>query len=262
MEHWNIGIMGSEEQGKRARDCVGATMGHTMKLAADASGHRDRLRRRFLSSGAGAFADHELVELLLTYAIPRRDVKPLAKRLIRECGSVAGVLGAPDDLLLGIPGLGQSGLVLIRLASALRSEASRPERRAARQRIASAEDAAKYLGQFLVEEREEQVHLLLLDAKNGVLAHDVVARGTPDEATLYPRKILERALTARASAVLIAHNHPSGDPVPSGADEALTAAIARSLAAAGLRFLDHIVLGHGSHFSFRSAKPELFTARA
>ncbi|MEW6363233.1 MAG: DNA repair protein RadC [Acidobacteriota bacterium] len=232
-----------------------------MKDAVDTSGHRDRLRKRFLSCGAGAFSDHELIELLLTYAIPRRDVKPLAKRLLAECGSMSGVLGAPDEVLLQVPGLGPSALVLLRLASALRSEASRPERRCTRLRIASAEDAASYLGQFLVEDREEQVHLLFLDAKNGVLAHEVIAGGTPDEAMLRPRKILERALAVRASAVLIAHNHPSGDPAPSGADEALTAAVACALTAAGLRFLDHIVLGSSCYTSLRTMKPELFAGR-
>lgn len=229
-----------------------------MNSAANAAGHRNRLRTRFLNSGPTAFADHELIELLLTYAIPRCDVKPLAKRLLGECGSIAGVLGAPDEVLLGVPGVGPSALVLIRLAAALRSEAARPERIGRRNRIASADDAACYLGESLAGSRDEEVHLLLLDSKNGVLGHEVISRGTADQATLYPRKILERGLATRASAVLIAHNHPSGDPAPSAADNALTAAVARALAAAGLRFLDHIVLGSSSHYSFRSTKPELF----
>lgn len=211
-----------------------------------------------MDCGSRAFADHELLELLLTYAIPRRDVKPIAKRLLAECGSIAGVLGAPDEVLLGIHGIGPSAIVLIRLASALRSEASRPERLSTRNRIGSPQEAALYLGESLLGGREEEVHLVLLDSKNGVLGHEIIARGTADEAQLYPRKILERALATRASGVLIAHNHPSGDPLPSDADSALTTVVARALAAAGLRFLDHLVLGGSRHYSFRSMRPDLF----
>ncbi|MEW6364078.1 MAG: UPF0758 domain-containing protein [Acidobacteriota bacterium] len=150
-----------------------------MNKPPDASGHRKRLRARFLSSGASAFSDHELIELLLTYAIPRRDVKPIAKQLLAECGSVAGVLAAPDEVLLRVPGVGPAALVLIRLAAALRFEAARPERLSRRKRITSPAEAASYLGESFLGAREEEVRILHLDPKNGVLGHEVIARGLP-----------------------------------------------------------------------------------
>lgn len=232
-----------------------------MSAPPHAEGHRDRLRVRFLRAGPGAFADHELIELLLTYAIPRRDVKPLAKKLLAECGSIAGVLAAPDEVLLGIQGIGPSALVLIRLAAALRPEAARPERLGTRDVLASSNDAAQYLHDSLLGKRDEEIHVLLVDPKNGVLGHEVLAQGTADEALLYPRKVVERALATRASGVLLGHNHPSGDPTPSDADRSLTANVAHALAAVGLRFLDHIVVGSTGHYSFRSMRPDLFVER-
>ncbi|MBI2840460.1 MAG: DNA repair protein RadC [Acidobacteria bacterium] len=224
----------------------------------DANGHRNRLRQRFLCAGAAAFSDHELIELLLTYAIPRRDVKPLAKQLLAKCGSIAGVLGAPSEVLLGVPGVGPSAVALIRLVATFQTEASRMERRGPRVAISSANDAVRYLQGDFLGRREEEIHLLLVDSKNGILGHEILAQGTTDEASLYPRKVLERALFARSSGVLLAHNHPSGDPSPSEADRSLTANIARVLTVAGLRFLDHVIIGRTGHYSFRTECPELF----
>ena len=179
--------------------------------------------------------------------------------LLKKCNSLASILNAPDDTLLAIPGLGPAAVVLIRLVNALRTEVSNPGRLVKRDSIGSPESAVRYLHESLLGKREEEIHVVLLDSKNGLIAHEIVSRGTVDEAPLYPRKILETAIPARASGVLLAHNHPSGDPSPSDADCSLTAGVARALAAAGLRFLDHIIIGSIGNFSFRTMRPDLFS---
>ncbi|MBI2899892.1 MAG: DNA repair protein RadC [Planctomycetes bacterium] len=208
--------------------------------------------------GLRAFADHELLELLLSYAIPRRDVKTPAKDLLRLFGDLAGVLGAPDHALLEVKGIGPAALALIRLAAGLSVEASRPARRRGRQKVGSIREALRLLGRLTPGKREEELNLIYLDAGNGVLGHEVIARGTANEVAVLPRQVLERLLERRAGGFLVAHNHPSGDIGPSDADRALTRALAQGAAALGVRFLDHVILGDGRHYSFQVQEPGLF----
>ena len=225
----------------------------------DNSGHRDRLRLRFLESGAPALSDHELLELLLTYAIPRRDVKPVAKRLLTECGDLAGVLGAPESVLRTVKGVGTGTIAFLRVVQSLPAEAARPGRRKGRVRIGSVYEALQFLRASVVGKREEEVHVLFLNQKNAVIAHELLVRGGPDQASIQPRKVMEPALAKRASGILLAHNHPSGNPYPSSADRALTRAVALAATSLDLRLLDHIIIGDGTDYSFKQVEPELWS---
>ena len=223
-------------------------------------GHRKRLREHFLKSGASGFSDHELLELLLTFAIPRRDVKPIAKDLMAKCGDLAGVLGAPLDIVRQVSGIGDAACVLVRLAAAILPESQRPERRQKRRSAQTVEDAVESVRSLLHGSREEQLHILLLDAQNRVMATEVVASGTADRFTVYPRQILEVALVHRAAAFILAHNHPSGEAAPSEADRELTKRIAAAAESVGVRLVDHLVLGQHSMYSFREREQELWRA--
>ena len=217
------------------------------------AGHRERLRQRFLQAGAAAFADHELLELLLTYAIPRRDVKPIAKALLEQCGDLAGVFGAPPDMLGNIPGIGSSAVVLIRLMADMAAEVWKPERRRSRKRVSTLEDAIKTVQALVNAKREEEFYVILLDAKNQVLGEELLVQGTVDRVAVFPRKVLELALGRRAAAILVAHNHPSGDPTPSRQDRELTSSMQRAAKAVGIRFLDHIIMAGDKTYSFHEA---------
>lgn len=216
-------------------------------------GHRERLRQRFLQAGAGAFADHELLELLLTYAVLRKDVKPVAKALLEECGDLAGVFGAPTDLLETIPGIGPTAVALIRLVAEIPAEMWKGERRRTRRKVSTLEDAIKAVRTLVGARREEEFYVILLDAKNQVLGQERLVQGTVDRVAVFPRKVLELALSRRAAAILIAHNHPSGDPLPSKQDRELTSAMKRAAKAVEIRFLDHLIMAGDKTYSFHQA---------
>jgi DNA repair protein RadC len=219
----------------------------------NADGHRERLRERFRKAGAEAFADHELLELLLTYAVPRRDVKETARAMLAECGDLAGVLAAPADVLRALPGVGEKTALFLHVVRDVAGEAANPARRRGRRRLRSVAEAVRFIAARVRGGREEELHAVALDAKNQPVAHTVLAAGTGDHVAVYPRKVLEFVLGRRAVGVLVAHNHPSGDPRPSKDDERLTKALEKAAAAVGVRLVDHVILGDGDrHYSFRA----------
>ncbi len=213
-------------------------------------GHRARLRERFRRAGEVALADYELLELLLTYAIPRRDVKPQAKVLLERFGSLAGVLAAPEDELQQVEGIGPSASLLIRLVKELGAASLAGELKG-RDLVNSPERVVAFARMKFGGEREEHFAVLYLNAKNELIDVEVMQRGTVDRAVVYPRQVAEGALRRGASGVILLHNHPSGHPDPSPEDRALTGQVAMALRPLEIRLLDHLIVAQGGHFSFR-----------
>ncbi|HLA81111.1 MAG TPA: JAB domain-containing protein, partial [Thermoleophilia bacterium] len=179
-----------------------------------AAGHRERLRARYRLSGEAALQDYELLELLLTFAIPRRDTKLLAKKLLERFGTLARVFEAEPEILEQIEGIGPHTITLISLVRPLTTRFL-TEPRGAKTVLRSTADAASYFQAKLKGLPEEEVHVAFVNAKNAVTATECLQRGTVDQSVVYVRKVIERALAHKASGFLLAHNHPSGDPTPS-----------------------------------------------
>ena len=215
------------------------------------AGHRDRLRRRLIEGGAAALGDYELLELVLFSAIPRRDVKPLAKALLAEFGSLGGVLAADPAALGGRGGLGPPAVALIRAIAAIGERALR-DQVMARPVLAGWRQLLDYLQAALRHRRAEEFRLLFLDRKNALIADEVQQRGTVDHAPVYPREVARRALELHASAVIMVHNHPGGDPTPSRADIEVTRQVAKALAAVQVTLHDHLIIGRDEPASFKS----------
>jgi DNA repair protein RadC len=215
------------------------------------SGHRERLRERFLQSGDGALADHELLELILFYAIPRRDTKPLAKQLLQSFGSLAGVLSARADDLSAVSGLSDNSAALLK---AIQAAAARMGQRTVMKQavLSNWEQLLSYCHIAMAHEASEQLRVLFLDKKNKLIADEVQQRGTVDHTPAYPREIIKRALNLGASAIILVHNHPSGDPQPSRADMALTDTVAEAAQMIGITLHDHVIIAKAAHYSFRS----------
>ena len=217
----------------------------------DYLGHRERLRERLLAGGAAPLADYELLEFLLYAARPRGDTKPLAKALIARFGSLAGVLGAERDALMGVAGMGAASaaaLVAVREAGLRLVRAEVRHRHA----VASWQQLLDYLTAAAGYAETEEFHLLFLDRKNMLIADERQQRGTVDHVPVYPREVVKRALELGAAAVIMVHNHPSGDTTPSKGDIEMTKAVARALAAVGVTVHDHVIVGRGRHASFKS----------
>ncbi len=217
---------------------------------AGAEGHRARMRARLLQSGPEALADYEMLEMVLHLAVPRRDTKPIARALLRQFGSFAAAVAAPLEELRGVDGLGEAGAAALKVVQAAALRLSRGELRD-RPVLDSWDRLMRYLVAALGRERVEQVRVLFLDTRNRLLADETMARGTVNHAPLYPREVLKRALDHHAAALILAHNHPSGDPTPSEADVALTREIAQAAEPLGLQVLDHVLIGNGRWVSFR-----------
>jgi DNA repair protein RadC len=213
-------------------------------------GHRKRLCARYVRASDTALEDHELLELLLTFAIPRLDTKPLARRLLERFGSLNTVLGASSRQLQEVCGIGPRAALLIGLVVPLAARslaASRNERIT----LTTPEDAGEYFRTKLNNLQVEQVHAAYVNARNAVTAVECLQEGTVDHSTIYPRQVLERALLHKASGFLLAHNHPSGDTSPSQQDIHLTEGLVQAARSLGVRFLDHLIIGEGEPFSFR-----------
>ena len=217
----------------------------------DYLGHRQRLRERFLSGGDGALADYELLELLLCQAQPRLDVKPVAKALLKRFGSFAGVMAATPAQLQEIDGVGPAAAVIIKV---VQSCALRMAQQDVIQRdvIASWKKLLDYCRMRMAEEKTEQFRLLFLDNKNALIADEQQQRGTVNHTPVYPREVVKRALELGASAIILVHNHPSGDPTPSEDDIAMTKEVAAAAEKLGIAVHDHIVIGRKGHASLRS----------
>jgi len=214
-------------------------------------GHRDRLRQRFLAGGPDPLPDYEMVELLLFLAIPQKDVKPLAKTLIARFGSLAGVLTASIDDLTAIDGVKTNTATAFKLVQAAAE-------RLARQQVmnkpvlASWDKLLDYCHISLAHEPIEQFRLLFLDRKNVLIADEAQQRGTVDHTPVYPREVVKRALELNASALILVHNHPSGDPTPSRSDIDMTRQIRDAAKAVGITVHDHLIIGKKGHTSFKA----------
>ena len=204
-------------------------------------GHRDRVRKRFLENDLNGFADHEALELLLHYAIPQRDVNPLAHELIGRFGSLSGVLSAPIELLLETPGVGERTAVLLRLAPLIAQKA-RLEDLERELAFNSRERVGSYLLELFSLERSEAVYQLCLDAKGKFLACKRLGEGSVSAVTVDIRRIVQNAILASASSVILAHNHPSGIALPSEDDKIVTDQVKAALASIGVRLDDHIIV--------------------
>ena len=215
-----------------------------------AEDHRGRLRARLLTTGSDALADHELLEAVLFLAILRRDTKPIAYRLIARFGSFANAIAAPMTDLLGVEGLGQSGAAALKIVHAAALRLARSEIMG-QPVLANWQALIDYLTAVLARERVEQFRLLFLDTRNRLLADEAQARGTVNHTPVYPREVIKRALELNAVAIILVHNHPSGDPSPSREDIAMTRAIADAAATVSVALHDHVIVGNGTWTSFR-----------
>ena len=213
--------------------------------------HRARLRARFDEAGAGALADYELLELLLFRTIPRQDTKPLAKALLAKFGTLAGVLGAPVQRIAEVHGAGPAVAQDLKIAQALLERAAKTEL-AQRTVISSWSQLTNYCRMSMAHEPREQCRVLFLDVKNQLIADEVLNEGTVDHAPVYPREVARRALELSAAAVILVHNHPSGDPKPSTADIHITREIVAALKAVSVKVHDHLVIGRNGAESFKS----------
>jgi DNA repair protein RadC len=214
-------------------------------------GHRQRLRQRFLDGGGPALPDYELLELLLCGAIPRGDMKPLAKALLARFGDFAAVISAPPERLLEADGVGEAVVAALKVveAAAGRLALGRLKGRSA---LSSWNALQDYLQVAMGHDRAESFRVLYLDRKNHLLADEVQQRGTVDHAPVYPREVVKRALDLGATALIMVHNHPSGDPTPSRADIEMTRQVIEASRAMGIVVHDHIVVGHGESASFKA----------
>lgn len=213
-------------------------------------GHRDRLRARFREAGADALADYELLELVLFRAIPRRDVKPLAKELIATFGGFAEVCAAPIERLVETPGVSEAVALELNMVAAAARRFAR-ERVLHKPVITSWTALVDYCRTAMADERVEQFRVLYLDKKNRVIADEVQAKGAIDHAPVYPREVVRRALEVGATALILVHNHPSGDPTPSRADIDMTKEVETAAKPLGVVLHDHLVIGRERTASFR-----------
>jgi len=216
-------------------------------------GHRGRLRERFMAAGAPALADYELIELVLFRAIPQRDVKPLAKELIAVFGSFAEVIAAPRERLAAIKGLGEAAVVEFKVieAAAQRLVRGSVKRRAV---LSSWSAVLDYCRTAMAFAEKEALRILFLDKKNQLIADEEQQKGTVDHTPVYPREVVKRALELSATAVILVHNHPSGDPTPSRADIEMTQAIVAVARPLGIAVHDHIIVGKDGHASLKGLR--------
>jgi DNA repair protein RadC len=216
-------------------------------------GHRDRLRDRFAAAGPDAMADYELLELVLFRSIPRRDVKPIAKELIRRFGSFAEVVAAPVRLLVEVSGVGEAVAIDLKVVAAAGQRLARGQV-TKRQVLSSWSAVIDYCRAAMAFESREQFRILFLDKKNALIADEVQQVGTVDHTPVYPREIVRRALELSSTAIILVHNHPSGDPTPSQADVTMTREIVAVAKAMGIAVHDHIIVGRDGHASFKGLR--------
>ena len=212
-------------------------------------GHRERLRQRLIAAGADNLPDYELVEVILFASNPRADVKPLAKDLLDRFGGIAALLSA-DPEALASAGLGLAGIAALK---AVREAALRLMRSELQERpvVGSWDKLIDYCTAHIAHGKVEEFHILFLDRKNVLIKHERQQRGTIDHTPVYPREVVKRALELQASALILVHNHPSGDPTPSQADIAVTKDIVKAAQPLGVTVHDHLIIGRGRHTSLR-----------
>lgn len=222
-------------------------------------GHRDRLRQRFVKAGADGLQDYELLEMLLFAAIPRRDVKPLAKQLLKEFGSLSGVLGAGIADLQKVKGVSENSAVLLKTVHALSIKMLRNDIEK-KPILSSWQKLIDYCYVAMAHEKREHFRVLFLNRKNQLMADEVQQIGTVDHTPVYPREIVKRALELGATALILVHNHPSGDPSPSDSDLAMTEEVIKAAGALDILVHDHLIISQNGHISFKSLGLLSFTA--
>lgn len=214
------------------------------------SGHRERIRRRFREQGLTGFAEHEVLELLLTYAIARKDVNPLAHELLAQFGSLAAVLEADESELMRVKGIGESAASLISLMPELFGFYRR-NAMGARPSVMNFSEARAYCQSLFFGAHEELVYVLCLDKSGRVIHPALLRRGTVNEVNIYPREVVEMVIRYHAHAVMLTHNHPSGSEKPSQADIDVTKRIGKALGAIGVPMLDHLILSGDAVYSMK-----------
>ncbi|HXI88065.1 MAG TPA: DNA repair protein RadC [Parvularculaceae bacterium] len=221
-------------------------------LTADhVAGHRDRLRERFMRAGVDGVQDYELLELILFRAIPRRDVKPLAKTLLKTFGGFGETIAAPVERLMEVEGVSEGVARELKIVHAASIKLAQ-QRVLKRPVIASWNDLLAYCRAAMADHPTEMFRILFLDRKNILIADEIQQKGTVDHTPVYPREVVKRALELGASALILVHNHPSGDPTPSRADIDMTKQVAEAASALGIRVHDHLVIGKSREASFKS----------
>ncbi|MFV2051147.1 RadC family protein [Aliiroseovarius sp. YM-037] len=224
----------------------------TEKLPSYIKDHRKRLRTRFMEGGADAMPEYELLELVLFRAIPRQDVKPIARLLLDTFGDFNRVLSANPDRLRQVKGVGEAVVQELKIVEAAAHRMAR-SKVIHRPVISSWDQVLDYCHTTMAHRETEQFRVLYLDRKNVLIADEEQARGTVDHVPVYPREVVKRALELNASALILVHNHPSGDPTPSDADITMTNQIRDAAEALGLTLHDHLIVGRSCELSFRSS---------
>ena len=216
-------------------------------------GHRQRLRERFHSAGPDALSDYELLEMVLFGSLPRGDVKPLAKTLLKKFGSFAEVMHAPETRLREVDGVGDTTVTNLKLIAAAAQRITKGELQQ-RATLSSWNDVVDYCRTSMAFADKEQFRILFLDKRNQLIADEVQQTGTVDHTPVYPREVIKRALELSATAIILVHNHPSGDPTPSQADIQMTKAIIDIAAPLGISVHDHIIVGKNGHASMKGLR--------
>lgn len=227
-----------------------AELSVSQPAALGAEGHRARMRLRLLTAGPDALADHEMLEMILFLALPRRDTKPVARLLLDRFGSFAAAIAAPVQDLRGVEGLGEAGTAALKLVQAGALRLARAEV-LNRPVLNNWDRLMSYLNAVLAREKIEQFRVLFLDNRNRLVADEAQARGTVNHTPVYPREVVKRALELHATALILVHNHPSGDPTPSEEDIAMTREVKMAAAALSIVLHDHVIVGNGKWLSFR-----------
>jgi DNA repair protein RadC len=218
--------------------------------ASSTEGHRARLRQRLMTAGPESVADHELLELVLFLALPRRDTKPVARALLARFGSFAAAIAAPVCDIAAVDGMGDAAAASLKIVQAAALRLARAEVMA-RPVLTNWDALMGYLNATMARDAVEKFCVLFLDNRNRLLADEVMSRGTVNHTPVYPREVVKRALELHASSLILAHNHPSGDPSPSADDIAMTRQIVDAARALSITVHDHVVVGNGQWRSFR-----------
>jgi DNA repair protein RadC len=211
-------------------------------------GHRKRLRTRYINAGISAFSDHEILELLLAYSIPRRDTKEIAKKLLNQFGSLKSVLSQPPEMLQKVDGIGEKSSVLLSISGSVGSAAVRPKEGVI---LDSFDRVKEYLKKRFRFQRKEQLIALLLDSSNRLLATKTIDTGTVDRAVVHPRNLVEQVIQTGATALILVHNHPGGRTEPSREDLELTKQLAKLGRSLGFQVLDHLIVAGDSICSMK-----------
>jgi DNA repair protein RadC len=227
--------------------------GSAFREAPHYHGHRERLRGRLRDAGPDALADYELLELILFRALPRRDVKPLAKALLERFGSFGEAISAAPQLLKEVDGMGQAAIAELKIVQAAANRLARGEVKK-RPVLSSWSSVLGYCRTSMAFAEREQFRILFLDKRNQLIADEMQQEGTVDHTPVYPREVVKRALELSATAIVLVHNHPSGDPTPSRADVQMTKAIMEVARPLGIEVHDHIIVGKEGHASLKGLK--------